>query len=368
MKINKISSLILVLFLVGCSSMSAPTSTPTLPEPTLTFTPLPTNTPKPTETLTPLPTSIPTIVVETTPAELIKISKSQQTILKGFKGSALSLAWTKDGKTLYVGTEQSGLIIYDVINKKVLANSGDGLQIQALALNPDEKTLAAGIANDGSIRFINPKTGDLMNTLSPTHENWVQVLTFSPDGKFLASGGDDGQIVLWDVATAKEIKQLHKGDFWVWGLSFSPDGKSLIAGFDTESKFRVWDTTTWELQRTFSGDFANDLAFSPDGSKFVSAGGGIHEANIWDVASEKRLFNLSGLQGWVWAVAYSPDGKYVASGGVGDIVVVWDANTGNRAYELATGDDFIQTLAYSSDGTKLASGGSEVVIWDMTQP
>lgn len=368
MKINQISSLILVLFLVSCSSISAPTSTPTLPEPTLTFTPISTNTPKPTETLTPVPTSTPTVIVETTPAELIKISKNKQTVLKGFKGSALSLAWTKDGKTLYVGTEQSGLIIYDVINKKVLANSGDGLQIQALALSPDEKTLAVGIANDGSIRFINPKTGDLMNTLSPTHENWVQVLTFSPDGKVLASSGDDEQIILWDVATGKEIKQLYKGDNWIWGMAFSPDGKSLIAGFDTASTFRVWDIATWELQRTFSGDFAADLAFSPDGSKFATAGGGIHEANIWDFASGKKLFNLSGLQGWVWAIAYSPDGKYVASGGVGDVVVVWDANTGNRAYELATGDDFIQTLAYSPDGTKLASGGSEVVIWNTTQP
>ena len=368
MKINKISSLILVLFLVGCSSVSTLTSTPTLPEPTSTFTPIPTDTPRPTETLTPLPTSTPTVVVETTPAELIKVSKNKQTILKDFQGTALSLAWTKDGKTLFVGTEKSGLIIYDVVNKKVVANSGNGLQIQALALSPDEKTLAVGVANDGSIRFINPKTGDLMNTLSPTHDNWVQVLTFSPDGKVLASSGDDGQIILWDIAISKEIKQLYKGDAWIWGMSFSPDGKSLIAGSDVASTFRVWDTTSWELQRTFSGDFANDLAFSPDGSKFATAGGGIHEANIWDFASGKKLFNLSGLQGWVWAVAYSPNGKYVASGGVGDVVVVWDANTGNRAYELATGDDFIQTLAYNSDGTKLASGGSEVVIWDMSQP
>ncbi len=362
MKLNKASSLFLVLFLAGCSSISAPTPTPTLPQPTSTFTPLPTNTPTPTATLTPLPTLTPT------PPEVKTISKRGQTILNSFQGTALSLAWTKDGRTLFVGTEKSGLIIYDVENKRVLANPGGELQIQALALSPDEKTLAVGIANDNSIRFIDPQTGDLMSTLTPTHDNWVQVLAFSPDGKVLASSGDDGQILLWDVATGQEIKQLYKGKYWIWGMAFSPDGKSLLAGFDTESTFRVWDTTTWDLQRKFEGDFAADLAFSPDGSKFATAGGGFHEANIWDFKSGNKLFKLGGLQSWVWAIAYSPDGKYVASGGIGNVVVVWDANTGYRAYELATGDDFIQTLAYSPDGTKLASGGSEVVIWDMSQP
>jgi WD40 repeat protein len=254
------------------------------------------------------------------------------------------------------------------VDHSVAAHRADGLQIQTLALSPNGKILAVGIAQDGSIRLVSPTNGDLLKTLYPAHTRWPQVLSFSPDGRVLASAGDDGQILLWNVATGRQIKTLYQGDYPIWGMSFSPDGKYLLAGFDTEETFRVWDTSTWELKQTFPGDLANDLAFSPDGKKFATAGGGIHEANIWDFTTGELLFNLSGLQGWVWAIAYDPNGKYVASGGIGDEVVLWDVATGRRARDLVTGSDLIETLAFSPDGTRLASGGSEIIVWNLDLP
>jgi WD40 repeat protein len=281
----------------------------------------------------------------------------------------LSLAWSPDGDYVYVGTKDQGLFAFDVYTQEQLYQSGgEDVQVQALAINPTGTVLAVGLGNDGSIRLLAAATGDLVTTIWPAHEDWPQVLAFSPDGRILASGGDDGQIFLWDSLTGEPIKTLHQGDYWVWSLAFSPDGEILVAGFDVESTFRVWDTDTWELQNTFSGDFAADMAFSPDGSQIVTAGGGQHEANLWDIRTGERLLNFADAPGWVWAVTYDPQERFVASGGIGEVIILWDLLTGEPVRELYMGGDFIQALAFNPDGTMLASAGGEVWLWDLSEP
>ena len=162
--------------------------------------------------------------------------------------------------------------------------------------------------------------------------------------------------------------KLNEDGDWVWGLSYSPDGRRLLAGFQTEYTFRVWNTGSWDLIGEWAGDQAADLAFSPDGRTFVTAGGGIHEANLWDSASGKQLFNLREAPGWVYAVAYDPRGEYVVSGGIGEVVIMWSVKTGQPVRELYTGPDFVQALAYSPDGSMLASAGSQVIIWNVDNP
>ena len=142
----------------------------------------------------------------------------------------------------------------------------------------------------------------------------------------------------------------------------------------------VWDTSTWKLQKTFSGGNLGDdfsLTFSPDGGRFTTSGGsGIHEPSIWDFYHGKLLLSL-GTQSWIYAIAYDPSGKYFAAGGAGganpNIVTIYDANTGKPIHELVAGNFATSTLIFSPDGTKLAAGGGsdrlgEVIIWDIPQP
>lgn len=279
------------------------------------------------------------------------------------------IVWSNDGRYLYVGTHDRGLAAIDVASGRLVYEvGGQDAQIPALALSPDGETLAAGLANDGSIRLIAAATGDLLQTIWPAHTNWPEVITYSPDGRVLASGGDDGRIVIWDAASGEQLQELHQGGYGIWGMAFSPNGKLLVAGFQTEYTFQVWNTDDWSVRATFEGDQAADLAFSPDGTRIVTAGGGIHEANLWEVATGRQIFNLREAPGWVWAVSYAPDGKLVASGGIGEVVILWDTATGLPVRELYTGPDFIQALAFSPDGHTLATAGSEVLLWDMTTP
>src|SRR5947208_87950 len=98
-------------------------------------------------------------------------------------------------------------------------------------------------------------------------------VVFAPDGKSLASSGNDGLVRLWDAATGKEIRRFegHKGN--VDGLAFSPDGKTLLSS------------------------------------------GGDGTVRLWDVATGKERLQLHGHNGMVNAAAFAPDGKTVATKG-----------------------------------------------------
>lgn len=355
---------LLILLLTSCDSriISAATST-SAPLPTKTLTIASTSTKSPTKTAIPSLTATNEVQLSLTPL-VTRIDKSSAIIVPNFIGHAISLVWSIDGRYLYIGTQENGLVTYDSIRNVLGSYVGNNAQIQALAISPDGKTLTAGLANDGSIRFLSAETGDLERSIWPAHEGAVQVLAFHPNGEILASCGDDGQVLIWEVSTGKLLKTLIKDKGLIWGLAFSPDGKELIAGDQFEAKLYLWNVETWTLLKSFDGDQAADLAFSPDGTKIVTAGGSFHEANIWDINTGKLVFNLSETPGWTWAVAYSRNGKYVASAGLGDVIILWDTSNGKPIYELFTGPDFVQALSFNPDGTKMASGGLEVIIWD----
>jgi WD40 repeat protein len=253
---------------------------------------------------------------------------------------------------------------YDIESGDRLYWSGNGLRLRTIDVSPDGERLAVGLTEDGTVRIINAMTGELMHTLEG-HTHWVQVVAFSPDGNYLASGSDDGRLLLWDPQSGKLLRSLYESSGWIWSVTFSPDGHSLIAGFNLEFKYRVWETQSWTLINTFDGDQASDIDISPDGRKLVSASDGWHEVNLWDLSTGSHIFTLKGHPSWIWAVAFSPDGKTVASGGIGDVIILWAVQTGQPVKEFYTRVDFIQSLEFSPNGASLASVGAngEVLLW-----
>jgi len=160
------------------------------------------------------------------------------------------------------------------------------------------------------------------------HETGVVAVAFSPNGKTLASGGQDAMIVLWDT------------DSW------KPRGK---------------------LKGHSAGDIAA-IAFSPDGAKLASASTSNDDCcvRLWDVAAAKAGRTLGPPWSGMWGVSWSPDGTAVACGGWGDVF---------RVLEVATGEDrhlihnaapkFLRGLSFSPKGDRIVTGGTgQTRLWD----
>jgi RNA polymerase sigma factor (sigma-70 family) len=244
--------------------------------------------------------------------------------------------------------------------RAVLKDHGD--LVYSVAFAPNGKLFAtAGL--DGTVKLWETATARLKATL-PGDDRGVFSVTFSPDGKTLASG-HSGMVKLWDVATEKERK-TWKIEQFIIALAFSPDGKSLAAGYGS-GNLNLWDVATGKERIALQGGWprstggggpgllAMSVAFSPDG-KLLAAGRYDHTVKLWDVATGKEKSSFNGHTGPVFSVSFSPDGKTLASGSGDGTVRLWDVATGKEKATLLKDAHWLLCVAFSPDGRTLAAG------------
>ncbi len=125
----------------------------------------------------------------------------------------------------------------------MLSFPGDSARVYAVAFSPDGRWLAGG-GTDAIVKIWDAATGDELLRL-PGHKGIVTNLAFAPDGQRLASGADDGAIRIWDVSPTGNREWLTlDGHNWVmFGVDFSPDG-SLLVTASWDGAVKLWDAQT----------------------------------------------------------------------------------------------------------------------------
>jgi hypothetical protein len=227
--------------------------------------------------------------------------------------------------------------------------------VQCLSFSPDGRHLAAG-GNDQFVRLADPATGQWRTSLH-AHEGVVTASLFTPDGKSLFTTSNDLTAKLWDAATRKRQRTLWGHTKAIWCAALSPDGQTLATGSE-DGTVRLWDAETGKDLRVIRAKtgIVRALAFAPDGNR-LATGGEDGTVRLWDPENGREKFILRGHQGPVPAVAFSPDGKVLASGGRDATVRLWDRLTGQDLGILRGHVNPVLGLAFSPDSRTLATAG-----------
>ena len=170
-----------------------------------------------------------------------------------------------------------------------------------------------------------------------------------------------------EISNGRFLRVIHGHTGNINAVSFSSDGRH-VASAASDRTCRIWDSTTGQEVRKFdtTAEAFQAVAYSPDGKKLVT--GTKDLVQIWDPANGKELFKMPGHKGMVNAVAFSKDGKMLATVGEDGDVQVWDPASGRLLRRLGRHVELARALAFAPDGKTLASASddNQLLIWDVS--
>jgi len=198
----------------------------------------------------------------------------------------------------------------------------------------------------------------------------VWAAAFSPCGRFLAAGTEDGTTRLWEAATGELLLEVHQPqDVIVTAVALSPDLKTLATG-GIDGKICLWKMDG-PLVRELPARhiWVTSITFSPD-SKVLWSSSRDHTVRRWEVATGVPLGDPLYHQGEVWAVALSPDGATAVTGSGDGTARLWDAATGKPIGGTLRHQGAIQAVAFSPDGATVATGAQDKTarLWRVPAP
>jgi WD40 repeat protein len=285
------------------------------------------------------------------------------TCYRYFVGETVRLWETQSGKLLAVIGKGEGSVTFSPDERQVLSGSHD--KTASLWAIPGGEPL---VTTEGWRRKFLPN-GTLLATFAG-HAESVRSVAFSPDGRQVLTGSDDGTVRLWEVEGGKPLAVLSGHNGPVLSVAFSPDGRQVLSG-SSDKTVRLWEITRnderkkeQELFSPLKGEVTS-VWFSPDGSRLLT-GSSDSVARLWETESGKLLTSLQKYPYAIRSAAFSPDGTRVLTcSDKARTAQLWETESGKLLVTLRGHSDLVKKVAFSSDGNRLLTGtNSEAGVWE----
>ncbi len=262
-----------------------------------------------------------------------------------------SIAFSPDGNSILIGSEDSTVYLVDLKGKKI-GEFNHSSSVSSVTFSPDGKTILTG-SFDRTARLWDLK-GNKVAAFD--HRRPVLSVAFSPDGKKILTSSDDGYARLWNLK-GKELKQFIGSSYRINSVSFSPDGKWILVGYKNKKP------SLWNIKGNMIAEFDHrssviSLAFSPNGKNIITSSEDGY-AFLWNLNGKMlKSFRLYGGSGVINSITFSPDGRKILTGSSDKIARLWNLN-GEMIREFSGHTSLINLVAFSPDGKSILTSSND---------
>jgi WD40 repeat protein len=235
--------------------------------------------------------------------------------------------------------------------------------VESLAFSADGKTLASGSFQE--VKLWDADSGAIKQTVTGFADR-VVALHFSPDGKYLATGGgaatEDGEVKIFDVSGKPVVDFKTSHSDTVLGVCFSPDSTKL-ATCGADKFVKVWEVPSGKLLKSFEGHTHHvlDVGWKSDG-KFLASGGADNNVKVWDYEKGEQVRTINAHQKQITRLVFvGKTNNFLTSSGDAS-VKLWNVDSGGNQKTYSGAADFLFAVAASADGKLVAAGGEEGVV------
>ncbi len=262
----------------------------------------------------------------------------------------------------YADRKKSEAIIWDWQKQQAIHSLSDPNLGRQVIYSPDGNSIAllGNVAGAPVVRVCAPNGSGVVPQIAG-HQGEAWSVAFTPDGRYLATGGDDHKVRIWDMLTGRWVSDLTHPAL-VRCLSFSKDGRHLVTGCD-DSHVRLWDVATHSTLWMSSGQGAKVrcLSFSSDGKRLATSGNS-KLIRVLDAVNGKELNRIEGPSDIVHSILYSLDDNQIYAADDAGCLWIWESGSLNRKI-LLENEPTIFKIVMAPDGKVIATAHRDGSIW-----